>query len=405
MDDQFNRPLKHQPNEHGFKTPEQVAAEDKQAAGSPLLNVTSNFEREEHDMAKSKRRQHRFWPPNKWVWIVLGVTIILIGSGLYWYLKIHSTVKESPKVVLQFPPKPTTVASSLTGLQVSPATNKLPITAVMIENSTQARPQSGLSQAGVVFEALAEGGITRFVALYQSNSASLNVGPVRSARPYFLSWMLGFDPAYAHVGGSPAALADISQWNVKDMDQFYNGSYYQRITSRVAPHNVYTTLASLYSLEQKKGYTSSNFSSWQRKPSQPLKTPTASSINLSLSGPAYNVSYSYSPSTNSYNRNDGGAPQIDANTNKQISPNVVIAIVVPESNGPLDSSGAYYSDYQTIGSGTAYIFQDGGVTIGQWSKSSNNSNIQFTSSNNAPIPLDPGQTWITAVTSTSAVSY
>ena len=232
------------------------------------------------------------------------------------------------------PVKPTTVASSLTGLQVSPAINALPITAVMVENSTEARPQSGLGEAGVVFEALAEGGITRFVALYQSNAAT-SIGPVRSARPYFISWILGFDAAYAHVGGSPEALSDITAWGVHDMNQFYNASYFQRITTRESPHNVYTTAAELSQLEQSKGYTST-FTSWTRKLAKPLKTPTATTISVKMSSTDYNVSYTYNAATNSYNRDDGGAPQIDANTNTQISPPVVIAMVVPESNGPLD---------------------------------------------------------------------
>ena len=91
--------------------------------------------------------------------------------------------------------------------------------------------QSGLAQAGVIFEAVAEGGITRYMALYQDTSPGY-IGPIRnSARPYFIQWALGFDAAYAHVGGSPEAISDIQTWNVKDIDQFYNGSYYQRVTT------------------------------------------------------------------------------------------------------------------------------------------------------------------------------
>ncbi|MHB1865039.1 MAG: DUF3048 domain-containing protein [Candidatus Saccharimonadales bacterium] len=402
MDDQF-KPDHIKKDAGQFRTPEQVAAMDQQSPGSPLL-IHNALDKESPDMTKHKKRRFKLWPPNKITVITAAVLIILIGGSLFWFFTRHKPTTNAPIIKAQVQ-KPTTVASSLTGLQVSPATNKLPITAVIIENSLQARPQSGLSQAGVVFEALAEGGITRYLALFQSDSPSLTVGPVRSARPYFLSWLLGFDAAFAHVGGSPEALADISSWGVKNMDQFYNGDYYQRISSRQAPHNVYTTLASLYKLEQNKGFTSSNFTSWARKTPQPLKNPTAKSISLALSGPDYNVSYTYNQPTNSYNRDVGGVAQTDANTNQQISPTVVIAIVVPESNGSLDSSGAYYSVYQTIGSGTAYVFQDGGVTVGQWSKSSNNSQIQFTTSNGQPLALDPGETWVTAVASNSAVSY
>ena len=96
---------------------------------------------------------------------------------------------------------------------------------------------------------------------------------------------------------------------------------------------------------------------------------------------------------------------VDANTGQQLEPKVVIAIVVPWTDGALDSSGAYYTDYSDIGSGTAYVFQDGIVTQGTWEKSSQTSQIQFISSSGAPIQLNAGQTWITAVGSVSEVSY
>jgi hypothetical protein len=274
----------------------------------------------------------------------------------------------------------------------------------MVENSLQARPQSGLSQAGVVFEALAEGGITRFLALYQDTAPS-NVGPIRSVRPYYLQWALGFDASIAHVGGSPVALSDIKTWDVKDLNEFYNGSSYHRISSRQAPHNVYTSISDLNQLEAQKNYTSASFDGFPRKAAAPSKSPNAASISLSLSSADYNDSYAYDGQTNSYNRSEGGQPMIDANTNTQISPKVVIAIVVPLSQGALDSSNAYYSVYGVIGSGKAYIFQDGNVTPGTWTKSSNTSQIQFKDANGQTIALNPGQTWITAVSSSGQVSY
>ncbi len=247
---------------------------------------------------------------------------------------------------------------------------------------------------------MAEGGISRFLALFQDTQPS-SIGPIRSARPYYVSWDLGFDAPYSHVGGSPEALTDITNWGVKDLNQFYNGNYYQRITSRYAPHNVYTSIARLNQLEASDGFGKSNFTSWPRKPDGPLKIPTAKTINFTLSSADYNVNYIYNPTANDYLRSEGGAPQIDANTNSQISPKVVIAIIVPYA---LESDG-YHLVYQTIGSGTAYIFQDGGVTIGQWSKANNNSQILFTDNSGQNIKLNAGQTWITALGDSNSVSY
>src|SRR6185369_4571690 len=150
------------------------------------------------------------------------------------------------------PPAPTTEASKLQGIQVGFDVNKRPVNAVMIENSEFARPQSGLDQAGVVFEAVAEGGITRFLTLFQDTNTAY-LGPVRSVRPYYIQWALGFDAAIAHVGGSPEALSAMKSWSVKDLDQFANGSYFQRVNNRDAPHNVYTSTDQLHALESKKG--------------------------------------------------------------------------------------------------------------------------------------------------------
>jgi hypothetical protein len=189
------------------------------------------------------------------------------------------------------------------------------------------------------------------------------------------------------------------------MDYLDYPNYFTRISSRPAPHNVYTSIPGLINLESSLGWTSSNFSGWPRKPDAPAAHPTATNINFDLSYSTYNVSYTYDSTTNSYDRSEGGAPQIDANTSKQLSPKVVIGMVVPWSQGALDTSKAYYSVYQDIGSGEAYIFQDGTVTIGQWNKSSVNAPLEFTTTGGQPIKLDAGQTWITALADSGEVSY
>ena len=402
------------PDRGTFQTPEEIAAADdlKEPAASekPAEEATSE---KPHNTPRGKAgggwrgKLALHWPPGKKEWLVAVVVVLLGAGGGFWFATRHHAkpavahiVKAKPKP----PPKPTTVPSTLSGLPVDPSLNKLPVTGVMIENTPDARPQAGLSQAEVVFEAVAEGGITRFLGLYQDTSPS-NVGPIRSARPYYVQWALGFDAGYAHVGGSPDALSDIASWNVRDLDEFHNAGAYHRVSTRIAPHNVYTSIAALNQLEGGKGYTSSTFMGFPRKKEAPAKQPTAKAIAMALSGPTYDIHYDYNAATNSYNRSEGGAPHIDANTNTQISPKVVIAMVIPESNGALDSSGAYYSNYAVIGSGPVYVFQDGTVTIGQWAKSSNTSQLTFTDGAGQTLKLNPGQTWLTAVSAASKVGY
>jgi hypothetical protein len=333
------------------------------------------------------------------------VAVILLFVGGFLLIQRHKPAPKAAPVVakkeeVKEPPKPTTEASHLTGIQVPPEYNLLPVTGIIIENSPDARPQSGLTEAGVVFEAIAEGGITRFLTLFQEAQPDY-VGPVRSVRPYYLQWLQGFDAAVAHVGGSPEALAKIRNEGIKDLDQSFNGGSYQRIAVRYAPHNVYTSLGSLIALGKSKGFTSSSFTGFARKNDKPVATPTARSIDIIISGPLYNVHYSYDAATNSYQRSQAGILHKDERSGKQISPKVVIALIVPQGISP----DGVHTSYGIIGSGMAYFFQDGTVTQGTWSKSSDKEQLRFGDANGSPLAINAGQTWITAVgAATSVVS-
>lgn len=347
-------------------------------------------------------------PRNRQEWFVLIMALILIigGTGGAVYAMTRKkpippppvVKKEEPKPVPP-PPKPTTESSRLTGVQVAPELNKRPVTGIMIENSPDARPQSGLKDAGIVFEAVAEGGITRFLALYQEAQPDY-IGPVRSARPYYLDWVAPFDAGLAHVGGSPDALVEIRRDGIKDLDQFDNPGSFTRIASRYAPHNVYTSMAQMDALNQKRGYTESKFTSFERKAESPSPQPIAKSIDLVLSGFLYNVHYEYDAPTNSYKRNEGGRPHTDERSGAHLAPKVVIALVMPKGI----ASDGLHSEYATIGNGKMYVFQDGIMIEGTWHKTTRKNQFVFTDSSGAIIKLNPGQTWITMVNSTSAVS-
>lgn len=394
-----------------FLPPEEIAAVE-QAGPASVTPMTFNIHDTHPDDAPKKSFTKHFgkltltWPLQKKELLVGLLVIVLVSSGVGSWMLMHSdaqTPTPAPKkaVIVQpvVPSKPTTVASTLSGLPVDPSVNTRPVTGVMIENSLDARPQSGLSQANVVFEAIAEGGITRFLALYQDTTPGA-VGPVRSARPYYLQWALGFDANYAHVGGSPQALSEIKTKGVKDLDQFYNGSSYDRIASRVAPHNVYTSIDRLVALGAGKGFTASTFNGFVRKAESPSKQVTAKTVSITMSGPLYNVQYDYNPATNSYNRSEGGAAHLDANGSVQISPKVVVTLIMPYSI----QADAKHSNYGTIGSGQAYIFQDGVVIAANWTKNSDKEQFSFTDAAGKTIGLNPGQTWLTAVSAASNVT-
>jgi len=330
--------------------------------------------------------------------IILSITVglLLIGGGVAAYILTRPAPEPEPvaKVVAPEPePEPVHYYSTLTGAEVANETvTTQPVTGIMIENSPDARPQSGLKNSGVVFEAIAEGGITRFLALYQEQKPQL-IGPVRSVRLYYVNWVAAFNASVAHIGGSAAALKEVRNGNYRDIDQFFNAKYYWRATDRYAPHNVYTSFEKLDALNQAKGYTTSSFTGFSRKDSTAATAPTATSIDVKISGPLFNSHYDYDATTNTYNRSQAGAAHIDREDG-QISPRVVIIMKVNETTVLEDG---YRQNIQAIGSGTAYIFQDGTVQQVTWRKPSATQQITFTDDAGADVALARGQTWITAV--------
>lgn len=345
-----------------------------------------------------------FWAhKHKKLAIALSIAgVLLIGGGISAALYfINQKEPEAAPVASKPKPKPETPPvkyySPLTGKEVADqAATTQAVTGIMIENSPDARPQSGLKDSGVVFEAIAEGGITRFLVLYQQEKPQL-IGPVRSVRMYYVDWVAAFNASVAHIGGSAAALAEVRNGNYRDIDQFFNAGAYWRASDRYAPHNVYTSFERLDALNAAKGYTSSTFTGFDRKDSTASATPNATSISVTISGALFNSSYVYDASTNLYNRSQAGAPHTDRESG-QITPRVVIVMKVPMQRIFEDG---YREQINTIGSGQAYIFQDGTVQDVTWSKPSRAEQISFKDASGAVVPLARGQTWITAVPSTT----
>lgn len=325
--------------------------------------------------------------------IIAGIVLIAVASTAAYFV----LSQKSPESVISFiKPKPKPAPkyySPLTGrLVADEAATKQAVTAIMIENSPDARPQSGLKDAGVVYEAIAEGGITRFLAIYQEAKPQL-IGPVRSVRLYYVDWAAPYNASIAHVGGSKFALDEVRNGSYRDIDQFFNGNYYWRATDRYAPHNVYTSFEKLDALNQSKGYTSSSFTGFPRADGKASAKPDASSIAINISGPLYNTSYVYDAKTNTYARSVGGAPHMDREKG-QITPDVVVAMKVDMS---LVMEDGYRESITTTGSGEAIIFQNGTAQTVTWQKPSRSAQLQFTSADGKEVKLNRGQTWITAV--------
>jgi len=331
------------------------------------------------------------------------VTLIVISSALgagTWYL-FSSLKYEALAGVVTIQATEKKYYSKLTGLETNEEDMKRPVTAVMVENSPQARPQSGIKEAGVVYESVAEAGITRFLLVYKEAKPQI-IGPVRSVRPQFASWVAPYDAGLAHVGGSDIPLAKLRSGKIKDLDQFYSPGAYTRSNNRRAPHNLYTSDEKLQALNRAKKYNQSLFEAFSRaKKENPKVTPDAKNIVVPVSTGLFSTSYSWDQATNSYFRSVGGKPHVDREQG-QIAPKTVIAMRVPH-NIIRDSNG--YSYPEVNGSGEAWVFQNGTVAQINWEKPNDAAQIKFTDKSGKSFELNAGQTWIAAIKPSAIPSW
>jgi DUF3048 family protein len=358
----------------------------------------------------TKTKKPRFWiRAHNWILhhramsLIIGGVILIIIASVTAFIILAQRPAETPSVHIKpvAKPKPIVYYSPLTGKVVSDAAStKQAVTGIMIENSPDARPQSGVKDAGIVYEAVAEGGITRFLALYQQEKPQL-IGPVRSVRMYYVDWVAAYNASVAHIGGSAAALKEVRNGSYRDIDQFFNAGSYWRANDRYAPHNVYTSFEKLDALNKAKGYTESNFTGFTRVDGKASAKPDATKVTINISGPAFNTSYTYDPATNKYARFLAGVPHTDREQG-QITPDVVVAMKVDTS---LVMEDGYRESITTIGNGEAIIFQNGTAQTVTWHKPAKTSPITFTDAAGKDVPLVRGQTWITAVPSTGSVAW
>ena len=263
----------------------------------------------------------------------------------------------------------------------------------MIENSPSARPQSGMQQAEITYEAIAEGGITRFLNLYQQNKPGL-IGPVRSLRPYYVDWLAPWQASVAHVGGSKRSLDEVRNGNYRDIDQFFNANTYWRARDRYAPHNVYTSFENLDALNNAKGYTESNPPAIKRDPSsKKSEAPDAKSINVTMSSRLYNSSWAYNAEANNYSRSQADAPHTDREDG-QITADVVIVLKMQMN---LISEDGWRENYNSSGEGGAVVFQNGTAHELTWRKPTTADQLTFIDSAGKEFLLAPGKLWISAI--------
>lgn len=305
--------------------------------------------------------------------------------------------------------------------------------AVMIENSEEARPQSGISRADIVYEALAEGWITRVMGVFYCNTPMENItfAPVRSARTYFVDWVSEYDALYNHVGGAgrcpddtvdprAKALCQIGTYGIKDLDQFgigYPDCYRNpdRLDHPVATeHTMVCFSENLYKIAEKREWTNvdedgiswdKNFKPWMFKDdAKAADRGTTSPIKVIFSPgyDKYDVLWTYDSPSNTYKRSNGGVPHLDLETKKQLTANTVV-VQISKITGPVDEHAHLL--YGTIGTGNALIFQDGKVIKGTWSKKTRVARTFFFDDKGKEVNFNRGPIWIEVIPGEKQVTY
>jgi len=374
---------------------------------------------------------------NKIILLLLIVSFYFFSSGISYFIFSKTLKPSSVSSTTSVPKK--TAEGNLIFDPTLPKTEECPLNGamyskqqrnwwekhrplgIMIENHENARPQSGLSFADVIYEAVAEGGITRFLAVYYCQDAG-QVGPVRSARTYFLDFIseYGDFPLYAHVGGAnqpgPAnALGQISDYGwegYNDLNQFSIGfpvfwRDYERLGHTAATeHTMYSTTEKLWEYAGKtRKLTNKNEEGedWDKKfieysfkeDIDSSKRPANQTIHLEFwsSNKNYFVDWIYDNVLNLYKRNNGSLPHIDRNTNKQLTSKNIVVLFMQESSANDGYERNLHLLYKTKGIGKAVVFMDGKQINGKWKKDGRTSRTQLFDNNGNAIKFNRGLIW------------
>ena len=275
--------------------------------------------------------------------------------------------------------------------------HRVPI-AIMVDNqTTAARPQSGMSMASIVIQAPNDGTSDRYMMIFQEGTAT-DIGPIRSTRPYYVLWANEYKAVLGHFGGDNKVLQiTIPQniHNIYNMDGLHGGSCaFHRIKTRVIPHNVYTNIATMLRCAVKKGYPTT----YQGLPTRLFREDTDHSLlpasqSILIAYRAENVSYKFDPATDSYIRSEDGKLEVDASNKKQVTARSIVVMYQAVGVHWFEPHRARRT-VASVGSGTALVFQEGKEIQATWKKANDTDLTRFYDSTGAEIQFVRGEMFI-----------
>lgn len=328
----------------------------------------------------------------KYGYVLACSTLLLVGCGGKEEAReeVEETEETVPVTVTEEVELP--YVTPFTGENVANEISMRPIIAT-INNHPKARPQSGIGSADVIYEMLAEGDVTRLLGLFQSDIPD-QIGPIRSARDYFIELAEGLDAFYIAHGYSPEAQTMLMNGVVDHINGMaYDGTIFKRSSNRVAPHNSYIAGENI-----ELGAEKVNASLlYQKKVSYTFYEPEenvkmgleATTVTINYGGSdSFNSTYTFNPETQSYSRESGSVETIDDLTNEPIALSNVLFFEM--DHAIIDSEGRREIDITS--GGTAYLFQNGMMREVSWENV--DGMLKAVEVDGSDVKLVPGQTWI-----------
>lgn len=337
----------------------------------------------------------------RWIAIILIIILVAAAGFAGFAFYIASKSPEPARTAGSFTgptlPPPPEYRCPLDGSKVTSfaATGKRPVL-VQVDNAPAARPQSGLSMADIVYEAMAEGDVTRFSAIFACREVDA-VGPVRSARLINLELVPEYTALLSNSGSSGGTSEALEAAALPNINHPSYPDAYWRVDDRVAPHDMMTSTAGIRAAAESAGIPGTyKVTPLIFKDDSPA--PSVTGIGIPYSG-IVDVDYSYDPGTNSWLRSISGEPHIDALTGTQIAPkNVIIQYVsISESSIEEDAGGNMGLIFGLQGSGRVQVFRDGQLTEGTWERKDDSEITRYLDASGIAIPLNRGQTFVQLV--------
>jgi hypothetical protein len=272
-----------------------------------------------------------------------------------------------------------------------------PVLAVKVENLPEARPQAGLDHADIVYEEPVEGGITRFIALFQCQEAK-QVGPIRSGRTTDPQILVQYGkPPLAYSGGANQVRKAIDRAGLTDISETVVPDAYTRDPARVAPHDLFSTTTALWKAAKSHAGPPSPVFSYTDDIEG--KSRRAGTIHLPFSSYS-DVIWTWNKQQGAWLRAHGSEPHMLTDGAQVQATNVVVQVVDVVPGDIIDPAGNPSPEVDVLGSGKAYVFRDGRMIVGHWERRTEGAVTSFVTRSGDAIPLAPGSTWVELLPST-----